>query len=98
MTLRGKEVVMSSSSVGGPKQGGRPRRILVTATMVALSSASVRTVAAADEALRCQIPFTFTVDKATLPPGTYRVAVDEAVGTLEVRDLPRFERVEVPAL
>jgi hypothetical protein len=56
--------------------------------MVALSGASVKTVAAqAEEDLRCQVPFSFTVNRATLPPGTYGVTVDDATGLVELRDM-----------
>jgi hypothetical protein len=60
---------------------------MVAVTMAALSAASVRTVAAVSEELRCQIPFRFTVAKATLPPGTYRVDVDAETGMVELRDM-----------
>ena len=55
--------------------------------MLGLSAASVRPVAALSEELRCQIPFSFTVNKATLPPGTYRVDVDAETGMVELRDM-----------
>jgi hypothetical protein len=56
-------------------------------TMLGLSAASVRPVAAVSEELRCDIPFSFTVNHATLPPGTYRVDVDNEAGMVELRDM-----------
>jgi hypothetical protein len=56
-------------------------------TMLALAAGSGRTVAAASEELRCQIPFSFTVNHATLPPGTYSVGVDQEAGMVELRDM-----------
>lgn len=44
-------------------------------------------VAAASEELRCQIPFSFTVNHATLPPGTYGVDVDYEAGMVPLRDM-----------
>jgi hypothetical protein len=78
---------MSSSSVSGRGRGGWWRQGAVAVTMMGLSVASVRPVAAASDELRCQIPFRFTVNKATLPPGTYRVDVDNEAGMVELRDM-----------
>lgn len=55
--------------------------------MMGVSAASVRPVAAASEELRCRIPFRFSVNKATPPPGTYRVDVDPEQGMVELRDM-----------
>jgi hypothetical protein len=63
-------------------------RAAVAATMMAVSAGSVRTAApAGEEKVRGRIPFSFTVNTKTLPPGTYTVSVDPAQGLLEVRDL-----------
>ena len=77
---------MSSSPVSGRERGWW-RQGMVAVTMAALSAGSVRTVAAVSEELRGRIPFRFTVDKATLPPGTYRVDVDNQAGMVELRDM-----------
>jgi len=77
---------MSSSPESGRERGWW-RQGLVAVTMAALSAGSVRTAAAVSEELRCQIPFSFTVNKATLPPGTYRVDVDNQAGMVELRDM-----------
>ena len=78
---------MSSSSASGPGRAGWWRQGALAVTMMGLSAASVRPVAATSEELRCQIPFSFTVNKATLPPGTYRVDVDQEAGMVELRDM-----------
>lgn len=79
---------MASSPVIGRGRAGWWRRGALAVTMLGLSAASVRTVAAAsDEELRCQIPFSFTVNHATLPPGTYTVEVDPEGGMVELRDM-----------
>jgi hypothetical protein len=78
---------MSSSPVSGQGRGGWWRQGAVAVTMMALSAASVRKVAAASEELRCQIPFSFALNKATLPPGTYRVDVNNQEGMVELRDM-----------
>jgi len=78
---------MSSSPVNGRSRVGWWRQGALAVTMLALSAASGRTVAAASEELRCQIPFSFTVNKATLPPGTYTVGVDQEAGMVELRDM-----------
>ena len=78
---------MSSSPVDGRRRGGWWRQGALAVTMMGLSAASVRPVAATSEELRCQIPFSFTVNKATLPPGTYRVDVDQEAGMVELRDM-----------
>jgi hypothetical protein len=87
MKVRGKEVRMSSSPVSVRGRRGWWRQGAVAFTMTALSAASVRPVAAVSEELRVQIPFTFTVNKAVLPPGSYRVDVDNEAGTVELRDM-----------
>jgi hypothetical protein len=63
------------------------RQGAVALTMTALSAASVRPVAATSEELRAQIPFSFTVNKTLLPPGSYRVDVDNEAGLVELRDM-----------
>ena len=78
---------MSSSPVSVRGWRGWWRQGAVALTMTGLSAASVRPVAAVSEELRCQIPFSFTVNKATLPPGTYRVDVDNEAGMVELRDM-----------
>lgn len=78
---------MSSSSASGRSRAGWWRQGALAVTMMGLSAASVRPVAATSEELRCQIPFSFTVNKATLPPGTYRVGVDQEDGMVELRDM-----------
>jgi hypothetical protein len=56
--------------------------------MLALSAGAAKTAAAAgDEELRAQIPFSFTVNRASLPPGSYRVTIDNAQGMIEIRDM-----------
>ena len=77
---------MSSSRVNGRRRAGWWRSGAVALTMTAVSAASARTVAAAEENVRCQIPFSFTVNRATLPPGTYSVVLDNAGGLVELRD------------
>ncbi|HEY8150816.1 MAG TPA: hypothetical protein VIK51_18050 [Vicinamibacteria bacterium] len=57
----------------------------MAATILAGSGMSVR--AATTEELRCQIPFGFTVNGKTLPPGAYHVEVDVAQGMVELRDM-----------
>ena len=78
---------MSSSSASGRSRAGWWRQGALAVTMMGLSAASVRPVGATSEELRCQIPFSFTVNKATLPPGTYRVDVDQEAGMVELRDM-----------
>lgn len=78
---------MSSSSMSGRVRSGWWGPVTVAVTMMALSAASVRTLAAASEELRSQIPFSFTVNKATLPPGSYRVDVDNETGMVDLRDM-----------
>ena len=78
---------MSSSSASGPGRAGWWRQGALAVTMMGLSAMSVRPVGATSEELRCQIPFSFTVNKATLPPGTYRVDVDQEAGMVELRDM-----------
>ena len=78
---------MSSSpvSVGGWR--GWWRQGAVALAMTASSAVSVRPVAAASEELRAQIPFSFTVNKAVLPPGSYQVDIDNEAGMVELRDM-----------
>ena len=78
---------MSSSPgrVRGWRGWWRPGAVALT--MTALSAASVRPVAATSEELRAQIPFSFTVNKAVLPPGTYQVDIDNEAGMVELRDM-----------
>ena len=78
---------MSSSPMSGRGRGGWWALGGVAVTMMALSAASARTVAAVSEELRCEIPFSFTVNHATLPPGTYSVDVDNQAGMVELRDM-----------
>jgi hypothetical protein len=78
---------MSSSPVIVRGWRGWWRQGAVAVTMTALSAASVRPVAAVSEELRAEIPFTFTVNKAVLPPGTYRVDLDNEAGMIELRDM-----------
>jgi hypothetical protein len=78
---------MSSSPVRVRGRLGWWRQAAVAVAMTATSAASVRPVAAASEELRAQIPFTFIVNKAVLPPGTYRVDVDNEAGMVELRDM-----------
>ena len=78
---------MSSSPVSVRGRGGWWLQGALAVTMLGLSAASVRPVAAVSEELRCDIPFSFTVNKATLPPGTYRVDVDNEAGMVELRDM-----------
>ena len=78
---------MSSSPVIGRGRGGWWRQGALAVTMLGLSAASVQPVAAVSEALRCDIPFSFTVNHATLPPGTYSVDVDNEAGMVELRQM-----------
>jgi hypothetical protein len=80
---------MSSSPVIGRGRSGWWRQGALAVTMMGLSAASVRPAAAASEELRGQIPFSFTVNKTTLPPGTYRVDVNNEEGMVELRDTAR---------
>lgn len=45
----------------------------------------VLSVSAEAAEIRCNVPFSFTVNGKTLPPGTYHVSVEAAQGTLFVR-------------
>ena len=78
---------MSSSPVSVRGRLGWSRQAALALAMTALSAASVRPLAAASEELRAQIPFSFIVNKAVLPPGTYRVDVDNEAGMVELRDM-----------
>ena len=78
---------MSSSPVSVRGWRGWWRQGALALTMTALSAASARPVAAVSEELRAEIPFSFTVNKAVLPPGTYRVDVDNEAGMIELRDM-----------
>ena len=78
---------MSSSRGNGRGPGGWLRPGAVAITMLALSAGGVRMAAAADEELRGRIPFSFTVNKGSLPPGTYGINIDNEAGMVELRDM-----------
>ncbi len=46
---------------------------------------AVLSVSAEAAEIKCNVPFSFTVNGKTLPAGTYRVSVEAAQGTLFVR-------------
>lgn len=68
-----------SSSIHGRLRTGAGSALLIA--VAALRPAPAR----ADEALRCTIPFSFTVNTRTLPPGTYRITKSDQ-GVLLVED------------
>ena len=74
-----------SYSIRSGRYQGWALRFAVAATILAASGMSVR--AATTEELRCQIPFGFTVNGKTLPPGAHHVDVDVAQGMVELRDM-----------
>ena len=74
-----------SYSIRSGRYQGWALRFAVAGTIFAASGMSVR--AATTEELRGQIPFGFTVNGKTLPPGAYHVDVDVAQGMVELRDM-----------